>query len=191
MSEKLHAPKHESVAHHDSVERAKQHLEELRTKAEKEAKEHGSKEHVDAVTHKVEEEAISGEELMPAESTKDAHADAGPAYVNRELKDMSFRRTMNNTRRQLKAPERVASKLIHQPVVEKVSEVAGKTVARPSGILGGGIFALVGSFLLLWITKKYGYEYNYLVFFMLFVCGFVLGMIAELGLAYIRRRKRA
>ena len=189
MSEKLHAPKQESVSHHESIERAKKHLEELREKAHAEALEHKSEERIAEIQHTIEDEAISAEEFMPAEN--EGSLAPSPTYVNRELKDMSFRRTMRNTRKQLRAPERLASKIIHQPVVEKVSDVASVTVARPSGILGGGLFALVGSFLLLWITKKYGYEYNYLVFFMLFAGGFAMGMIAELALKTVLKRRRA
>lgn len=189
MSEKLHAPKQESVTHHESIERAKKHLEELREKANAEALEHQSEARLNDIQQSIEEEAISGAEMMPAES--EGSQAPSPSYVNRELKDMSFRRTMKNTRKELRAPERLASKVIHQPVIEKVSDVASVTVARPSGILGGGLFALIGSFLLLWLTKKYGYEYNYLVFFMLFVGGFVLGMAAELVLKFFIKRKHA
>ncbi|NDG28962.1 hypothetical protein EB118_02535 [bacterium] len=98
---------------------------------------------------------------------------------------------MNSTRRNLSAPSRLVSKLIHQPVVEKVSEVASASVARPSGIIGGGLCAVTGSFLLLWLTKKYGYEYNYLMFIIFLAAGFVFGVIIELVLyvTVTRRRK--
>lgn len=188
MSEKLsHAPKHESHTHHDSIERAKQHLEELRAKAEAEAKEHSSNSKMEAIQKSVEEAAISGAEMMPAES--EGNQAPAPTYVNRELKDLSFKRTMKNTRKKLRAPERVASKVIHQPIVEKVSDVASVSVARPSGLLGGGLFALLGSLALMWVTKHYGYEYNYLVFFMLFVAGFMLGMILELAVKFLLHRR--
>lgn len=189
MSEKMQAPKTESLPQHDSVERAKEHLEMLKEKAEVEAKEHASPEHLEKVQLVVEAQAISGKEMNPAESNKDVKPSAG--YVNRELKDMAFKRSLNTARRHMNAPSRAMSKIIHQPVVEKVSEVAGATIARPSGILGGGLFAFVGSFALLWITKHYGYTYNYLVFFMLFVSGFAIGMIVELVLhGLIRRRHK-
>ena len=87
------------------------------------------------------------------------------------------------------APSKALSKVIHQPVIERVSEVAGATVARPSGILGGGLFAVLGSAILLYVTKHYGYHYNYLIFGMLFVGGFAAGMIVELVLRTVIRKK--
>ena len=186
MSEKLHAPKTESLPQHASIERAKEHLEKLKAKAEVEAKEHASREHLEKAQVAVETQAISGKEMTPAESNKDIKPSAG--YINRELKDMAFKRSLRTARRHMNAPSRVMSRLIHQPVIEKVSEVAGATVARPSGILGGGLFAFVGSFALLWVTKHYGYTYNYLVFFMLFVSGFAIGMIVELVIHNMMRR---
>ncbi len=189
MSEKLATPKPESAPSHESAERAKEHLEKLREKAEAEGEKHGSSEHLEHVKSAVESQAISGKEMSPAENNKDSAPSTG--YVNRELKDMAFTRSLNTARRHMNAPSRAMSKVIHNPVVEKVSEVAGETVARPSGILGGGIFALIGTSILLWVTKHYGYTYNYLVFFILFVAGFAIGMTVELVVrTFIRRRRR-
>jgi len=189
MSEQLHIPKPEAAPSHENAERAKDHLEKLREKAEAEGEKHGSGEHLEHIKSAVEAQAISGKEMSPAESTADNAPTTG--YVNRELKDMAFKRSLNTARRHMNAPAKVMSKVIHNPVVEKVSEVAGETVARPSGLLGGGIFALIGTSILLWVTKHYGYTYNYLVFFILFIAGFAIGMTVELVFrAFVRRSKR-
>ena len=190
MSEHLsHAPKHETVPSHEIAEKAKEHLEALKSKAEKDGEKHKSGEHMDAIKKSVESQAISGKEMMPSESAANNVPQDG--YINRELKDMAFRRTMKNTRRHMGAPSRMVSKIIHQPVVEKASEVASGTIARPSGIIGGGLCALLGSLLLLWLTKHYGYEYNYLMFIVFMAVGFVLGLFAELTLhmTIAKRRK--
>lgn len=188
MSEKLHVPQQESVQHHENIERAKEHLESLRSKAEAEGKKHGSAEHVEHAQKSAEVQAISGKEMSPAESSKDAKPNTG--YVNRELKDMAFKRSLNTARRQMNAPSKVLSKVMHQAAVEKISEVAGATVARPSGLLGGGLFALLGTSILLWVTKHYGYTYNYLMFFMLFIGGFALGMLGELAFKTLTHRRK-
>ncbi|NDD84730.1 hypothetical protein EBZ38_10745, partial [bacterium] len=166
----------------------RQHLEALKQKAEHDSEKHKKSEHIDSIKKSVETHAISGKELNPTETAPTERQDG---YINRELKDMAYRRTMNSTRRNLSAPSRLVSKLIHQPVVEKVSEVASASVARPSGIIGGGLCAVTGSFLLLWLTKKYGYEYNYLMFIIFLAAGFVFGVIIELVLyvTVTRRRK--
>lgn len=189
MSEHIaHSPKQESLPSHEIAEKAKEHLEALKSRAEKDAEKHKSGEHMDAIKKSVESQAISAKEIMPAESAANNAPQDG--YINRELKDMAFRRTMKNTRRHMGAPSRLVSKVIHQPVVEKVSEVASSTVARPSGIIGGGLFAVMGSILLLWITKKYGYEYNYLMFIIFMAVGFAVGLCVELALHVTLAKRR-
>jgi hypothetical protein len=84
--------------------------------------------------------------------------------------------------------ERGLSKLIHQPAVRAVSEVGAKTVSRPSGLLGGGLLAFLGSSTYLFMTKYIGFRYNYLVFLLLFVGGFVLGLVLELLVRLVRPR---
>lgn len=187
MSEKLQPSSKETVTSHSTIERAKEHLEKLKAQADIESKAHASSETLEKAKVAVESLAISGKEMTPSESNKDVKPSMG--YVNRELKDMAFKRSLSTARRHMNAPSRTMSKIIHQPVVEKVSDAASVTVARPSGILGGGAFALIGSIILLWTTKHYGYKYNYLVFFMLFICGFIIGMITELVIHYFIRRK--
>lgn len=190
MSENLsHAPNHESIPSHEVAERAKEHLEALKARAEKDGEKHQNGEHMDAIKKTVESQAVSGKEMMPSESAANNAPQDG--YINRELKDMAFRRTLKNTRRHLGAPSQLVSKVIHQPVVERVSEVASTSIARPSGIIGGGLCAVTGSFLLLWLTKKYGYEYNYLMFIIFMATGFVLGLFVELMLhvTITKRRK--
>jgi len=189
MSEHLsHAPKHEAAPSHEVAEKAKEHLEALKNKAEKDGEKHKSGEHIDAIKQTVEKQAISGKEMMPSESAANNVPQDG--YINRELKDMAFRRTMKQTRHHMGAPSRLVSKVIHQPIVEKVSEAASDTIARPSGIIGGGLFAVIGSFILLWITKHYGYEYNYLLFIIFMAVGFAFGLVVELGLRLTIAKRR-
>ncbi len=191
MSEVVHhSPKNESLPHHEaSNEALKQHLEALKRQAEADSEAHTDEEMLKSIKSEVEQSAVSKDAYNKTESS----ADNAPAatYISKELKAMGGRRVLTTARLHLKAPARAFSKVIHQPVVEKVSEVAGPTVARPSGILGGGIAALLGSSFLLYVTKHYGYRYNYFVFIMLFVGGFAVGMLVELLIRALFARKRA
>lgn len=99
--------------------------------------------------------------------------------VQREVKAKAYRHTLQKVRTRLSYPDKVLSKVIHQPTIETASEIGAKTIARPSGILGGGIVALLGSGSILYMSKHYGFKYNFTVFFLLFIAGFVLGMLAE------------
>lgn len=140
---------------------------------------------------------VEGERAVSSESVKQSLEGAGtkapatPQPANRELKKLMFDRTLNKVQHRLPTPERVLSKVIHQPAVDKLSDISSKTIARPSGILSGGIFALVGSVLYLYITKHGGYDYNYFLFFICFVAGFVFGLFIELlmYLAHASKRK--
>jgi hypothetical protein len=98
----------------------------------------------------------------------------------RELKEMAYQRLLTRARRHMSPYSRVMSRVIHQPVVDSISEVTAKTVGRPSGILGGGLVALAGTSAYYYIAKHYGYNYNSFVFLLLLVIGFMLGWTIEL-----------
>lgn len=97
-----------------------------------------------------------------------------------ELRTQALDRTLASVRNRLTNPEKRLSKVIHQPVVEKVSDVAGKTVARPSGILFGGIFSFVGSLSAYLLARHLGGQLHYGIFAVTFVGGFALGLCIEL-----------
>lgn len=126
------------------------------------------------------EKAVSAKEISVGEHKETTQH--SPAMVQKELKADAFNRTLIKVRRQLNPVDRVFSKLVHQPVIDAVSEFSGKTIARPSGLLGGGLFALIGSSLLLYISKHYGFEYNFTVFLIMFAGGFAAGLFAELAM---------
>lgn len=188
MSEKLH-PKHHEQAKNNRHEQSGHH-ERVRDHIEKEAA-RANHEHADKVEHirsKVEQTAQTKHEYKT--TSHDAHeASAGHhTYINKELKSAAYQRTLKKTQSQLSSPTRVFSRLVHQPTVEKISEVSGKTVARPSGILAGGIAAFLGSSFFLWMARHYGFRYNFLLFALFFIGGFFLGLLAEL---VVRAAKRS
>ena len=71
------------------------------------------------------------------------------------------------------------SYLINNKSVDKASEAIGKTLFRPSGILAGAIVTLLGSIYYLVITHSTGFKYNFYVATLMFVGGFVTGLILE------------
>lgn len=101
--------------------------------------------------------------------------------INQDLKKITLQRELTQIRRKLSAPDRALSKIIHQPVVRAVSEASAKTISRPSGLLGGGIVAFIGTTGYLLLAKNLGFNrYNYVIFLVLFAAGFVIGMVLEL-----------
>jgi hypothetical protein len=188
MSEQYHGNNHEHKEVHNNSHEA--HSEALRQKHEheqtKSETEHNSEENLDAIRRQIEKQSHQTHE---AHYTKTEHSNNHhPVIVNKQLKDMSFSRTMVRTRKRLSAPSRAFSKVIHAPVIDKSSEFVGKTVARPSGMLAGAFLAFIGTSILLWVTRYYGYSYNYLLVILLFAGGMVLGLAGE-GVFRIVRKK--
>lgn len=167
-----------------SVEHAAKHYERELTTAEKQ---HGNKEHIDKINETIEKHAISGKEQSAGE--KETPKSHHPVIVNKQLKDMAFSRAMTRTRKKLSPVSRGFSKVIHNSFVDQSSEYVGKTIARPQAMMWGALFAFIGSSALLWITRHYGYEYNYLAVILLFVGGAIAGSLLEGLLHVVRKRK--
>ena len=56
---------------------------------------------------------------------------------------------------ELSPASRTFSKVIHNPAVEKTSEVIGSTVARPNLIIAGALGA-IASVIVYFISRRYG-----------------------------------
>jgi hypothetical protein len=192
MGEKVY--KHHSHEQERSSAELEDHnkdiLEHLAEKGRESAKNHAEKvaEQLENIRAEAHEKATSAEEVLQKRERESEEPDA-PLLVNKDLKNIKYKRTLQNVRKDLSAPERTLSKIVHNPTVDAVSEVAGKTIARPSGFLMGSVFAFIGSSAFLWISKHYGYKYNFLLFVIFFAAGFVLGLLIEGGLRLVRRSK--
>ena len=185
MSEQLKHSGGEQLAQHETAGQQRENLEKLQEAGKHAEREHANVE-VDSLLKAAETHAISGKEVPVGEQAEGARQ-SHHFGVHKELKADAYQRMLTKTRQQLKAPDRVLSKIIHQPAIEAVSNVAAKTVARPSGILGGSIVALLGSAWLLYAAKHIGFTYNYLAFFFLLLIGFTLGVIGEFAIRYAAR----
>jgi hypothetical protein len=121
-----------------------------------------------------------------------ANEDAKSATtIIRESTKTVSQRKLKEVQRKLKPADRKLSRVIHQPAVRAVSEAAGSSVSRPSGLLGGGLVAFLGSGAYLYFTRHYGIRYNYFVFILLFVGGFVLGLLLELLVWMLNASRRS
>lgn len=93
---------------------------------------------------------------------------------------MPIKKFLEKTQKQLSTTDRAFSKIIHRPAIEKASDIGSKTVARPSGILFGGVGAFIGSLVVFIISKRSGFTYNYILFVLIFICGYMMGLLIEL-----------
>lgn len=150
---------------------------------------HGRNEQIEAHRSKVEQHAIAGNETSHYAAENEQPKNTHPLIASLQLKTAAWSRQMTRTRKRLNPLDRVASKVIHSPIVDKPSEFIGKTIARPQGMLWGSVVAFIGTSALLWITNHYGYEFNYLLVVLLFLGGSILGTAIE-AIQYIIRSNK-
>jgi hypothetical protein len=181
MSEQLKPTVENSAERLDVANETAANIERV-SQAAREAKEHDNIEDLQA---NVEQHALSGQELSV--ESEDADGRTPHFGLHQELKKQAYNRTLNRVQSHLSKPERSFSKAIHSPVVDSSSNLLGKTIVRPSGVLGGGLAALVGSSYLLYSASHYGHEYNYTVFFLFFATGFFVGILVEALSKLLRR----
>lgn len=123
--------------------------------------------------------AISGEERSTAEQANDTPAPVHQGAPSKVALEESFNDTMKQVRSEMRAPSRAFSKVIHAKPVEKASEVAGATVARPNALLAGGIGAFVLTLAVYIIARHFGYPLSGFESIGAFILGWIVGMLID------------
>jgi cobalamin biosynthesis Mg chelatase CobN len=155
-----------------------EHTERLRAKYEKVGEK--SPEH-EAAGENAKHEALEAAIQHEKPSHKE-HETSSPAVRRGSIKSeraASYKRTMTQIQSEMSAPSRAFSKVIHNKAVEKTSEVAGSTVARPNAILAGAIFAFIFTLATYLIAKHYGYQLSGFETIGSFTLGWVAGLLFD------------
>lgn len=188
MAEKIIHPRshesHEMHDHSDHHERIKKHHDSAAEKA--------AKVHAETDVDKLAEQAKLHAEKSD-HNKHDKHLDKAPDAVpgsQHTLKSQAYQQTLGRIQSKLSKPDQIFSKFVHSKTVESISNISAKTVARPSGVLGGSICAFLGSLILLYAAKHYGFSYNYLMLVILFVGGYAIGGIIEIVIWAVFTRKK-
>ncbi len=181
MSEKLTVNK-ETISS-DLLEKAgDKQREVLQKKFEQEqTPERGDAERIeDNARHEALELATSKEKEQPIESTKNNTGEKirSNKPTKHEL-DKSFKQTMSHIQKDMKPASRTFSKVIHNPIIDKASDVIGGTIARPNLILAGATGTIVLGSLIYFIAKFYGYTLSGTEAIAAFVFGWLIGAIIE------------
>ncbi|MCL4357547.1 hypothetical protein M1512_01465 [Patescibacteria group bacterium] len=131
---------------------------------------------IESVRSVIKQEASTNRLELPVDESSE-----GKDYTfnDRETKKLTLKTELGHIRTQLPLSEQLLSRTIHQPTIRRISDVSAKTITRPIGLLGGGILAFVGSLLYLLFSKYIGIKYNYFVFLLLFVFGYIVATICE------------
>ena len=150
---------------------------ELEKQLEKNA-EKSREQNPDDARHEVERTTAEAEQAKQ-EQQKSADAEkVDQKPITKHDIDTKYKQTMQNMQSQLPAPSRAFSKVIHNPVVEKTSEVIGNTVARPNLIIAGSLGA-IASVVVYVLASTYGYELSGFETIGLFLLGWAIGAIIE------------
>lgn len=160
------------------LEKRSQEIQEaVREKAEKAT--HAHREKIDELRQEIDAHAKDAESQQ-AETTGDKEPDQAQTYwYSAEYRQHAYDQLIKKVRGRLPKSQRLASKILHQPTVERLSDIGSRTVARPSGVLFGSICSFIGSFIAYFFAKRYGYDMTYSVFIASFLGGFLAGIIIE------------
>ncbi|WP_164998015.1 hypothetical protein, partial [Candidatus Nanosynsacchari sp. TM7_ANC_38.39_G1_1] len=102
--------------------------------------------------------------------------------TSKQERKAAFDKTMTEIQSEMSPASRTFSKVIHNPAVEKSSEVIGNTVARPNAILSGSAAAFILTAGIYLVAKHFGYSLSGTETIATFVLGWVIGLIYD----YIR-----
>ena len=99
--------------------------------------------------------------------------------ATKSQKEKEYKKTLETVRKNMTPAERTFSKVIHNPVVEKTSEVAGATVARPAALLAGSLSSLILTAVVYTIAKYYSYRLSGSEWIATFIIGWAIGLIID------------
>lgn len=98
-----------------------------------------SSEHIERARTEAHAEALFGKE-QSSEHKRTGRSEE-PRHSSGRSRAESYKQTMQSVKQQLNQQERTFSDFIHNPAVEKASDLISTTVARPTSILTGSILA--------------------------------------------------
>lgn len=150
-------------------------------------REQSGEKHAERTEHRIaaerkELEAVFSKENGAAE-LKSGRLDGSPhsprKTAGKTERKAAYKRTMKRIRSEMSPSQRVFSKVIHNPVIDKASSVMGNTVARPNAILAGSFSAFILVTLVYVIAKNYGYPLSGFETIAAFIIGWISGTLFD------------
>ncbi|MES2631179.1 MAG: hypothetical protein V4611_04440 [Patescibacteria group bacterium] len=142
---------------------------------------------IEALKEAISVEAGSAEKKKKESSTSPASKRHG--VVSKKQKDTNYKKEMAKLQAELPPAQRNFSKVIHNPVVEKTSEVVGSTIARPNAVLAGAIVAFFAVLVVYLTAKHFGYVLSGFETIGAFIVGWVLGILYDFFRVMITGKK--
>lgn len=164
----------------ESVEASSEQLEKAQDNIEKKAE--LSQRDSDAVAERAKTEALESAINIESDRNKidkEPKVSGRRGPISKKQKADSFKRTMKQVQSELPAPKRIFSKVIHNKTIEKVSDVAGSTVARPNAVLSGAVSAFILTLAVYIVAKTIGYRLSGFETIAAFIVGWTIGIIYD------------
>ncbi len=158
-----------------------QQIERLRNNIEQEVTETDQPEQAEMARQKIEQQPEPG-----AKSSESEHS--APHHPTRFDKTASYEETMRSLRRRMSPAGQTFSRIIHTPVIEKTSDIAAKTVFRPSATLGATMTALIVGGATYFTARYYGFSLSGSEFILSLLVGGIIGLAVEFGSKLIRKK---
>lgn len=136
-----------------------------------------SKEKATVARHEIEKAIAEKESRRPEKSTE--HTPAERKVNSKTARKKAYSAIIKQTQADLPAPSRAFSKVIHNPVIEKVSEVTGNTIARPNAMLSGAVFAFLLTLVVYLVARFNGYPLSGTETIAAFVVGWLMGNLYD------------
>jgi len=164
---------------HESKEQVNKHIEHLESGAE--SAHEAQREKLEFARQEIKKRA-------PEVKPHHEHERRAPSPPGRKEKEQTYKHTLSSVQRELPTRfSRSFSKVIHQPIIEKASDITGKTIFRPSLMLGMTLGALIGGSAFYLLAKRYGFPISGSEFLLFGLFGALLGLAGE-GLRYLFKK---
>lgn len=195
MSEKNLGKKIERPSNKVELESsARERQDAIREMVERKAERGGEKNRessIDKSRERAQELAKETEKSYNHEHTAVEKVERVPDVSSKASRAKAYDSIMLGVQEHLPARSRAFSKVIHNPVVERTSEVAGQTIARPNAVLGGSMMAFVVVLAVFLVARHYGYPLSGSETMVAFALGWVLGIIFDYLRVMITGRRSA
>jgi hypothetical protein len=127
---------------------------------------------VETVAHEQESSQERISEVVPHPSIE-----RGP--ITKTDREASFNATLHEAQSQMSPIGRTFSKVIHNKLIERSSEITGATIARPNALLAGSFCAFILTLAVYIVAKNIGYPLSGFETIGAFIIGWIIGQLFD------------
>ncbi|HYG84234.1 MAG TPA: hypothetical protein VD907_05120 [Verrucomicrobiae bacterium] len=125
------------------------------------------------------QEAESAAKDQRSEKASDQMAEPSFLRITKADKKAAYNQALREVQTELRPTERTISKVIHNPVIEKASDVAGATIFRPNAVLAAGICGFILSGAAYVLARHFGYVLSGFETIGALIVGFIIGLLYD------------